>query len=76
MDWHGRIEVRTDVLTGKPVIKGTRLSVDFVLGLLADGWTEGEILEDYPGLVVEDIRACLAYASSTLAAEKIYPIAV
>lgn len=76
MDWHERIEVRTDVLTGKPVVKGTRLSVDFVLGLLADGWAEKEILDDYPGLVVEDIRACLAYASSTLAAEKVYPIAV
>ena len=76
MDWKERIEVRADVLTGKPVVKGTRLSVDFLLGLLAEGWTEAEIFADYPGLVVEDIRACLAYASSTLAAEKVYRIAV
>ena len=76
MEWKERIEVRADVLTGKPVVKGTRLSVDFVLGLLSEGWTEEEILEDYPGLAVEDIRACLAYASFTLAAEKIYAIAV
>jgi len=76
VEWKERIEVRADVLTGKPVVKGTRLSVDFVLGLLSEGWTEEEILEDYPGLAVEDIRACLAYASFTLAAEKIYAIAV
>jgi uncharacterized protein (DUF433 family) len=44
------------------VIRGTRLSVDFVIGLMADGWQEAEILSNYPGLTREDIAACLAYA--------------
>ena len=58
-----RIVCDADVLTGKPVIKGTRLAVEFILGLLAHGWTEAEILENYPHIVQEDIRACLAYVN-------------
>ena len=75
-DWEERIEARTDVLTGKPVIKGTRLAVDFIVGLLAQGWTEVQILENYPGVSSEDLRACLSYAAELLASEKVYPIAV
>ncbi len=71
-----RIETRADVLTGKPVIKGTRLGVDFIVGLLAQGWTEAQILENYPGVSSEDLRACLSYAADLLASEKVYPIAV
>lgn len=74
--WEDRIEARTDVLTGKPVIKGTRLAVDFMVGLLAQGWTEAQILENYPGVSSEDLRACLSYAADLLASEKVYPIAV
>jgi uncharacterized protein (DUF433 family) len=74
--WEDRIEARTDVLTGKPVIKGTRLAVDFIVGLLAQGWTEAQILENYPGVSSEDLRACLSYAADLLASEKVYPIAV
>jgi uncharacterized protein (DUF433 family) len=61
---HPRIALDPDVVTGKPVIRGTRLSVEFVIGLLADGWTEAEIIASYPGLCPEDILACLAYARS------------
>jgi uncharacterized protein (DUF433 family) len=74
--WEDRIEARADVLTGKPVIKGTRLAVDFIVGLLAQGWTEAQILENYPGVSSDDLRACLSYAADLLASEKVYPIAV
>jgi len=64
MDWHDRIVIDPEVLTGKPVIKGTRLAVSFITDLLARGWSEQTILDNYPGLSREDIRACLAYAES------------
>jgi uncharacterized protein (DUF433 family) len=62
MDWQDRIVVDPAVLVGKPVVKGTRLAVEFVVGLLAQGWSEKEVLDNYPGLAREDILACLAYA--------------
>ena len=74
MDWQERIEINPEVLTGKPVVKGTRLAVEFIVDLLAQGWTEGAILENYPGLTREDIHACLRYASATLQAERVYPL--
>jgi len=74
MAWEDRIALDPAVLTGKPVIRGTRLAVDFVIGLLAEGWTEADILGNYPGVTVEDIRACLAYAHERLGAERIYPV--
>jgi len=70
-----RIVLDPDVLAGKPVIRGTRLSVDFVIGLMADGWTEADILRNYPGLTREDLAACLAYARDVLKSEKVYPAA-
>ena len=60
-NWTARIVIDEAVLIGKPVIKGTRLAVEFIIDLLAHGWSEAEILENYPGIVIEDIRACLAY---------------
>ncbi len=62
MDWQERIIIDPQILVGKPVIKGTRLAVDFIIDLLTQGWPEGELLRNYPGLTIEDIRACLAYA--------------
>ncbi len=61
MNWQEHITANPEVLVGKPIIKGTRLSVDFILELLANGWPESEILRNYPGLTLEDIRVCLAY---------------
>lgn len=75
MNWRGRIIVDPAVLTGKPVIRGTRLSVDFIVGLLGQGWGETEILQNYPGVTHDDIAACLNYASEVLQAEKVYPLA-
>jgi uncharacterized protein (DUF433 family) len=74
MDWQSQISIETDVLVGKPVIKGTRLSVEFIIDLLAQGWSEELILKNYPGLTHEKVRACLAYASEILKAEKVYPL--
>jgi uncharacterized protein (DUF433 family) len=76
MDIQERIVVDPDILVGKPVVRGTRLAVEFIVELLAQGWSESEILRNYPGLVREDIQACLAYASSALRAEKVFPLAV
>ena len=72
---HPRISLDPDVLTGKPVVRGTRLSVEFVIGLLADGWGEQDILRNYPGLTHDDILACLAYARDAVGSEKVFPSA-
>ena len=72
---HPRIALDPQVLVGKPVIRGTRMSVEFVIGLMAEGWTEADIRENYPGISHEDIIACLAYARDTLSAEKVFPSA-
>jgi uncharacterized protein (DUF433 family) len=72
---HGRIALAPEVLAGKPVIRGTRLSVEFVIGLMAEGWNEADILSNYPGITREDVLACLAYARDMLSSEKVYPSA-
>lgn len=74
MSWQERIVVSPDILVGKPVVRGTRLAVVFIIDLLAQGWSEEEILRNYPGLTHEDIQACLSYASAILHAEKVYPL--
>lgn len=56
-----RITTNSSVLTGKPIIKGTRLSVEFILNLLSHGATPSEILNEYKGIEVEDIHACLIF---------------
>ncbi len=61
MNWQERIESKKDTLSGKPVIKGTRLSVEFILERLADGWSEAMLLESYPQLKKEDLQAVFAY---------------
>lgn len=71
----GRIELDPNRLVGKPVIRGTRLSVEFILGLLAAGWSEAEILSNYPGIARDDILACLAYASDVVSSERVFPAA-
>ena len=76
MNWQERIVLDPEVLTGKPVVKGTRLAVEFIIALLAQGWTEADILRNYPGLAREDIQACLSYASAALSVERVYPLNV
>jgi len=72
---HPRIIIDPAILVGRLVIKGTRLSVELVIGLLADGWAEAGILRNYPGLQREDITACLAYARDLLDSEWAFPSA-
>jgi uncharacterized protein (DUF433 family) len=69
------IDLSPDVLAGKPVIRGTRISVELILDLLAGGTSEDGILENYPGLAREQIRACVAYAADLVRSEKVYPLA-
>jgi len=70
-----RIVCDPKVMTGKPVIRGTRLTVDFILNLLAHGMTEAEIGAEYPDVSGEDIRACLAFATRTLKDTEFMPLA-
>ncbi len=74
MSWQERIEVDPGILVGKPVVRGTRMAVEFVVGLLAQGWTVDQVLEQYDHLTRADIQACLAYACDVLASERVYPI--
>jgi uncharacterized protein (DUF433 family) len=74
MNWQSRITINPNILVGKPIIKGTRIAVEFVIDLLAQGWSTDEILRNYPGITIEDIQACLGYASATLKSEKVYAI--
>ena len=76
MPWPDRIIVDPEILAGKPVIRGTRLAVEFILVLLAAGQSESQILANYPGLTREDILACLSYASYLAHEYKAYPVPV
>jgi uncharacterized protein (DUF433 family) len=69
-----RITFDPDILAGKPVIKGTRISVELILELLANGWSFEQILENYPQLSMQDIRAAIRYAAEVLKSERVYPI--
>lgn len=74
-NWEDRIIVDPKILVGKPIIKGTRLSVEFVLGLLANGWSVEQVLNEYEQLTHEDIIAALRYAVEAVKEEKVYPLA-
>jgi uncharacterized protein (DUF433 family) len=70
-----RIVLNPQVMAGKPVIKGTRLTVDYILNLLAHGATVEEIIEEYQGLTREDIQACLLFATKSLEETTFLPLA-
>jgi uncharacterized protein (DUF433 family) len=74
MDWHDRIVLDAAVLVGKPVIKGTRISVELVVDLLGRGYSVADILNQYPHISADDVQACLAYASEVLRSERIYAL--
>jgi uncharacterized protein (DUF433 family) len=61
MEWRERIVSDKEILLGKPLIKGTRISVELILELLAEGWTENQLLESYPNITNEDLMAVFAY---------------
>jgi len=70
MDWRQYIEQRPDVMLGKPVIKGTRLTVELILERLSDGDSEADLLDSHPRLRPEHIRAALAFAAASLSSEE------
>lgn len=76
MSWPDRVVIDPEILAGKPVIRGTRLAVEFILDLLAAGQSEPHILADYPGLTHDDILACLAYASHLAREYRAFPLPV
>lgn len=69
MDWKDRIETNPEICGGRPRVKGTRLTVEFLLGLKAAGWSELTILENYPHIVEDDLRAVFAFAQSLIGEE-------
>lgn len=69
-----RITLDPKVMTGKPVIKGTRLTVEYIVNLLAHGSTQAEILEEYKGLTKQDIQACLLFATKALESTSFMPL--
>jgi uncharacterized protein (DUF433 family) len=73
-DCQERIVVDPKVLVGKPLIRGTRLSVEFILDLLANDWTIEQVLSEYPQLLREDVMAVLKYAAEMAKEEKVYPL--
>jgi uncharacterized protein (DUF433 family) len=74
MPWNERIVIDPEILAGKPVVRGTRISVELILELLAAGESHTQILSNYPGLTEQEILACLAYASYLAHEYRAYPI--
>jgi uncharacterized protein (DUF433 family) len=72
MDWRPYIHSDPGILLGKPIVKGTRLTVDFVLRLFAAGWTEQQVLDNYPTLTPEALRAIFAFAAECMQEEALY----
>jgi uncharacterized protein (DUF433 family) len=72
MDWQLYIHSDPEILLGKPIIKGTRLSVEFILNLLSSGWTEQQILENYPTIKLEALRAIFAFTAECMKEEAFY----
>jgi uncharacterized protein (DUF433 family) len=74
MDWRDRIAADPNILVGKPTIKGTRISVELVMDLLAGGYTPEQVRGQHPALAVEDVQACLAYAREVLRSERMFAV--
>jgi len=72
MKYYNKIEVNPEIMCGKPVIKGTRITVELILRELSEGLTPGEIVADHPTLAVDDVYAAQAYAADIIASEEIF----
>lgn len=72
IEWKDYIHSDPEILLGKPVVKETRLSVEFILGLFAEGWTDQQIIENYPTLSKESLRAVFAFATECMREEFLY----
>jgi uncharacterized protein (DUF433 family) len=74
MSTHDRIEINPKIMLGKPVIRGTRITVELILRKLGEGATPGDLLDAYPHLTAGDIQAAMTYAADALAHEEILPV--
>ena len=75
-DLLNRITARPEVFGGKPIIRDMRMSVEMILGLLAQGVNPEDILDDYPDLELDDIRACIAYARAVIAGDSLAAVSI
>jgi len=75
MNWQDRIGFDPGILGGKPVVKGTRLAVEKIVELMATGWSEQQIIENYPGLAHDGFSACLFCATEILKSERVVALA-
>jgi uncharacterized protein (DUF433 family) len=71
MDWHGYIQRDPAIMLGKPVVRGTRITVELILERLGDGWSETQVLESFPSLKAEHIRAAQSYAAAAISSDEI-----
>jgi uncharacterized protein (DUF433 family) len=76
MAWQDHIEIDPARLGGKPVVRGTRIPVELVVDMVADGWPDERILDEYPTLTPDAVRACLRYAANLLREERRFPLPV
>ena len=74
MDWQAYIHSDPDILVGKRVVRGTRLSVEFLLGLFAAGWTKEQVLDNYPTLTQEALQAIFAFAAESVQHESLFSV--
>ena len=74
MNWQEYIHSDPGIISGKPVVKGTRLSVDFLLELLANGWSEGQLLDSYSNLNRDSLRAVFAFAAESTRNERVFEL--
>lgn len=74
IEWRNYVHSDPEILLGKPVVKGTRLSVEFILGLFAEGWTEKQIIENYPTLSKEKLQAVFNFATECMREELLYSL--
>lgn len=74
MNWRDYIHSDPEILSGKPAVKGTRLAVEFILRLFAAGWTERQVLENYPTLTPDALQAVFAYAADCMGEESLFAI--
>lgn len=74
IEWEDFIEADPEVMVGKPVVKGTRLAVEYLLGLLASGWTEQRLLDAYPGLSRDALLAVYAFAAEVVSEQRLFGV--
>lgn len=75
MNWQHYIHTDANILVGKPIVRGTRLSVEHILSLFAAGWTLEQVLESYPALSPEAIQAVFAYTAESIQGDKLFSLA-